>query len=188
MIDPKRHPREHDNENARQICLKNEISYVALELERQRESLVHARCKFLLHVGEEKVFVRFVNFVWKLRLSVLVTCLSVVCLVAHDGELRQFSLFDSPNWRISPVHQYIGHGVAICEAIEFVSRERIAKSQKLTALDLDGAVLRVEWIVVQVHHAGQRRCESHAVGDRAVACQAHELVPLGDVMKKTARG
>jgi hypothetical protein len=59
--------------------------------------------------------------------------------------------------------------------------------QQLTALDLDRAVLRVKRIVVQIHHAGKRGGESHAVGHRAVACQSHELVPLGDVMEKAKR-
>ena len=52
----------------------------------------------------------------------------------------------------------------------------------LTAFNLDGAVLLVERVVVEVHHAGERRREAHAVRDGAVAVQPHHLVLLGHVV------
>ena len=54
----------------------------------------------------------------------------------------------------------------------------------LTAFDLDGAVLLVERVVVEVHHAGERRREAHAVRDGAVAVQPHHLVLLGHVVQE----
>ena len=57
--------------------------------------------------------------------------------------------------------------------------------QILTALDLHGAVLPVQGVVVQVHHAGQGGGESHAVGDRPVPVQPHHLVLLRHVVEKT---
>ena len=39
----------------------------------------------------------------------------------------------------------------------------------VTAFDFDGAVLIVQRVVVQVHHAGQRRGEAQPVLDAAVA-------------------
>lgn len=59
------------------------------------------------------------------------------------------------------------------------------KCMSHTAFNLDGAVLAVERVVVQVHHAGERRCEPHAVCDAAVAAETHQLVPLRHVVEKT---
>ena len=56
---------------------------------------------------------------------------------------------------------------------------------KLTALNLDSAVLSVEWVVVEVHHTGQRRGEPHPVGDRTVPVQPHHLVLFRDVVQET---
>lgn len=56
-----------------------------------------------------------------------------------------------------------------------------------TALDLDGAVLGVEGVVVQVHHAGQGRGEPHAVRHRAVAGQSHKLVALRHVVEEAEK-
>jgi hypothetical protein len=58
--------------------------------------------------------------------------------------------------------------------------------QTLTALDLHGTILRVEGIVMQIHHAGQGRRESHAVRDRTVAQQSDKLVTFSDVVQKAA--
>ena len=58
-------------------------------------------------------------------------------------------------------------------------------SQILTALDLHGAVLPVQGVVVQVHHAGQGGGEPHAVGDRPVPVPPHHLVLLRHVVEKT---
>lgn len=55
-----------------------------------------------------------------------------------------------------------------------------------TALDLYGAVLRIEWIVVQIHHASQGRRESHAISDRSVSGQPDEFITLGHVVQETA--
>ena len=55
----------------------------------------------------------------------------------------------------------------------------------LTALNLHGAVLPVERVVVEVHHAGQRGGEAHAVGDGPVPVQPHHLVLLRHVVEKT---
>lgn len=51
-----------------------------------------------------------------------------------------------------------------------------------TAFDLYGAVLRIERIVVQIHHAGQGRRESHAISDRSVSGQPNEFIALGHVV------
>ena len=53
---------------------------------------------------------------------------------------------------------------------------------QLTALNLDGAVLSVQRVVVEVHHAGQGRGEPHAVGDGPVPVQPHHLVLLRHVV------
>ena len=55
----------------------------------------------------------------------------------------------------------------------------------LTALDFDSAVLRVEGVVVEVHHAGKRRREPHAVGDGTVAVQTNHLVLFRYVVEET---
>lgn len=59
------------------------------------------------------------------------------------------------------------------------------KCMSHTAFNLDGAVLAVERVVVQVHHARQRGSEAHAVGDAAVAAQPHQLVALRHVVQET---
>lgn len=59
------------------------------------------------------------------------------------------------------------------------------KCMSHTAFNLDGAVLAVERIVVEVHHAGQRGGEPHAVRDTAVASQADQLVALRHVVQET---
>ena len=41
---------------------------------------------------------------------------------------------------------------------------------------------------MEVHHAGERRGEAHAVGDGAVAVQPHHLVLLSHVVQETAIG
>lgn len=51
-----------------------------------------------------------------------------------------------------------------------------------TALDFYGAVLRIERIVVQIHHAGQGRRESHAISDRSVSGQPNEFITLGHIV------
>ena len=58
---------------------------------------------------------------------------------------------------------------------------------KLTALNLDGAVLSVQRVVVEVHHAGQGRGEPHAVGDGPVPVQPHHLVLLRHIVEKTEK-
>ena len=58
-------------------------------------------------------------------------------------------------------------------------------AQILTALDLHSAVLPVQGVVVQVHHAGQGGGEPHAVGDRPVTVKPHHLVLLRHVVEKT---
>ena len=61
MIDPERDPREHHDEDRRQVRLKYKVADVALEAERQRQTLVDAGGQLLD---------------------------PVVRLVADDGELR----------------------------------------------------------------------------------------------------
>lgn len=56
-----------------------------------------------------------------------------------------------------------------------------------TALDLYGAVLRIERIVVQIHHAGQCRCKSHAISDRTVAGKSDEFVAFSYVVQKARK-
>lgn len=51
-----------------------------------------------------------------------------------------------------------------------------------TALDFYGAVLRIERVVVQIHHAGQSRRESHAISDRSVSGQPNEFITLGHIV------
>jgi hypothetical protein len=55
----------------------------------------------------------------------------------------------------------------------------------LTALNFDRAVLRVERVVVEVHHAGQGRREPHAVGDGSVAVKPDHLVLFRYVVEET---
>lgn len=64
--------------------------------------------------------------------------------------------------------------------------KKINLRRVLTALDLDGAVLGVEGVIVQVHHASQGRGEPHAVRDQTVARKPHELVALRHVVQKAA--
>lgn len=52
----------------------------------------------------------------------------------------------------------------------------------LTTFDFHSAVLRVQWVIVQIHHAGECRGEPHAVGDGAVAAETHQFVSFGDVV------
>lgn len=59
------------------------------------------------------------------------------------------------------------------------------KCKSHTAFNLDGAVLAVQRVVVQVHHAGQGGREPHPVGDAAVAAQPHQLIALGHVVEET---
>lgn len=59
------------------------------------------------------------------------------------------------------------------------------KCKSHTAFNLDGAVLAVERVVVEVHHAGQGGGEPHPVRDAAVAAQPHQLVALRDVVEET---
>lgn len=47
--------------------------------------------------------------------------------------------------------------------------ERKIRLLLLTTLDFDGTILRVEGIVMKIHHAGQGRRKPHTVRDRAVA-------------------
>ena len=42
MVDPEGHPRQHDDEDGRQVVLEDEEPDVALQLEAERESLVAA--------------------------------------------------------------------------------------------------------------------------------------------------
>lgn len=53
---------------------------------------------------------------------------------------------------------------------------------KLTTFDFNRAVLIVQGVVVQVHHAGERRREAHAVGDAAVAIQSDQFVAFCDIV------
>lgn len=57
----------------------------------------------------------------------------------------------------------------------------------LTTFDFDGAILRIQWIVVQIHHAGQRCGETHAISYRSVASQAHQFISLGDIMQEATQ-
>lgn len=57
----------------------------------------------------------------------------------------------------------------------------------LTTLDLHGAVLYVERVVVEVHQAGQSCGEPHAVDDGPVTVKAHNLVLLRHVVQVTGR-
>lgn len=55
-----------------------------------------------------------------------------------------------------------------------------------TAFNLDGAVLAVQRVVVQVHHAGERGGEPHAICDAAIAAETHQLVAFRHVVKEAA--
>jgi hypothetical protein len=55
----------------------------------------------------------------------------------------------------------------------------------LTALDLHRAVLRVQGVVVQVHHARQSGGEPHPIRDSSIPIQSNQFVPLGDVVQET---
>jgi len=55
MVDPKRDPGQHHDENAWQISLENEVSYVSLQFERQREPLIDAGGQFFLQKFEMKL-------------------------------------------------------------------------------------------------------------------------------------
>ena len=55
----------------------------------------------------------------------------------------------------------------------------------LTAFDFDRAVLMVEWIIMQIHHASQSGGESKSVLDTAVSVQSHQSVSFGHVVQKT---
>ena len=41
---------------------------------------------------------------------------------------------------------------------------------------------------MEVHHTGERRCESHPVRNRSVPMEAHHLVLLSHVVEETGRG
>lgn len=86
MIDPETDPAEHHDQYTWQICLKNEITDVPLELEAQRKPLVDAGRQLLL---------------------------PIVGLVADYRELRQFRLLDSANGGFLPVHYYVEHRVPV---------------------------------------------------------------------------
>lgn len=76
-----------------------------------------------------------------------------------------------------------GNLKAISKGVDRKGKKNTTRSNgDRTALDFYGAVLRVEWIVVQIHHAGQGRRESHAICDRSVSGQSNEFVTLGHVV------
>ena len=52
----------------------------------------------------------------------------------------------------------------------------------VTAFDLNSAVLIVEWVVMKVHHAGQRRGKAQTVLDAPVTVEPHQRVPLRHVV------
>ena len=56
---------------------------------------------------------------------------------------------------------------------------------QLTALNLDGAVLSVQRVVVEVHHTCQCGGEPHPVRDGSVPVEPHHLVLLRHVVEKT---
>lgn len=56
---------------------------------------------------------------------------------------------------------------------------------ELTTLNFNCAVLRVERVVVKVHHAGEGGGEPHPISDTAITIQSNQLVPLRHIMQKT---
>lgn len=59
------------------------------------------------------------------------------------------------------------------------------KCRSHTAFNLDGAVLAVQWVVVQVHHAGQGGGEPHPIRDAPVAAETNQLVAFRYVVEET---
>lgn len=95
MIDPERDPREHDDEDGRQVRLEDEVADVALQPEGERQPLVEAR-RQLLH--------------------------AVVGLVADDGELRQLGVVDTHHRRLAPPHDHVRHRVTVYPVAPFKSK------------------------------------------------------------------
>lgn len=136
------------------------------------------------------------------------THLAIVRLISEHRELRQLGALDATHRRRFPVHQHVHHRVAICTPPRKKKHKRTEQATShahmqprknthafsmdvldsvqriITTLNFDGAVLRIQRVVVQVHHAGQRRREAHAVRDAAVAGQPHQFVALGDVVQE----
>jgi hypothetical protein len=56
---------------------------------------------------------------------------------------------------------------------------------QLTAFNLNCAVLGVQGVVVQVHHAGKSGREPHSVSNAAISMKLDHLVLLGDVVQVT---
>lgn len=59
------------------------------------------------------------------------------------------------------------------------------KCMSHTAFNLDGAVLAVQGVIVEVHHAGERRGEPHPVRNAAVSAEPHQLVSLRHIVQET---
>lgn len=89
VIDPEADPAEHDDENAGQIGLEDEVANVALQLEAEGEPLVDAGGELLL---------------------------AVVRLVADYRELGQFGLVDAAHRGTLPRHHHVQHRVPVCRA------------------------------------------------------------------------
>ena len=87
MVDPEGDPREHDDEDTGEVSLEHEVADVPGQVEADGEATVDS--------GGQ-------------RLS------AVVCLVTHDGELRQLGLLHAHHRDLLPVHHHVVHRVAVC--------------------------------------------------------------------------
>lgn len=56
------------------------------------------------------------------------------------------------------------------------------KKAQLTAFDFDRTILRVQRIIMQIHHTCECCGKSHSVCDCAVASQTHQFIAFGDIM------
>lgn len=71
--------------------------------------------------------------------------------------------------------------IGAIEAFATIGSKTIKKSQ-LTAFNFYRAILRVQRVIMQIHHTCKCCSESHAVGDCAVASQTHQFIAFGDIM------
>lgn len=56
----------------------------------------------------------------------------------------------------------------------------------LTTFDFDGTILRIQWIMMQIHHARQCSGKPHAIRYRSIASQTHQFIWFSDIVQETA--
>lgn len=141
--------------------MEHKVSDISLQFERERETLIDAGGQSLL---------------------------PIVRLIANDGELWQFGIFHAAHWSGFPVHDHIADGIAIWgrEYLQYLEVYHALSMlfHILTTLYFYGAILGIQWIVMQVHHAGQCGGEPHAIRNGAIAAQTHQLISLSDIVQK----